>query len=278
MQNSKKFLSIPIAIALVLSGCAHEQKQVTKTVSPVAVKEVVKPVEANPPATAVAKPIIEQHALDRLKQMSDKLTAAKAFSYHANSLIEVQSETGQFITSFTDSEVTLQRPNKYRSTVSGDVPTIELYFDDNKLSALDVEKNLYAESSKPIASIDEMLALLITKIKMNFPSADITNSNPYGVMTKNLTDAIVLGDSMVNGVLCEHFAYREPAIDWEIWIEKGDNALPRRLAMTYKQAEKTPSFLDEYADWNLNPKLKASTFEFKAPKDAKQIKFGTDHE
>jgi hypothetical protein len=67
----------------------------------------------------------------------------------------------------------------------------------------------------------------------------------------------------------------EPAINWEIWIEKGKNALPLRLAMTYKQAQNFPRFMVEYKDWNLNPKLKASTFVFKSPADSKQIEFAT---
>jgi hypothetical protein len=92
-------------------------------------------------------------------------------------------------------------------------------------------------------------------------------------MTKNLTHAIVVGDSMVNDVPCEHFAYMEPTINWEIWIEKGKNALPLRMAMTYKQAQNFPRFMIEYKNWNLSPKLKANTFAFKAPADAKQIDF-----
>jgi len=39
--------------------------------------------------------------------------------------------------------------------------------------------------------------------------------------------------------------------------------------------ESHPGFLVEFTDWKLNPKLKANTFEFKVPVDAKQIEFGT---
>jgi hypothetical protein len=92
-------------------------------------------------------------------------------------------------------------------------------------------------------------------------------------MTKNLTDATVIGESMINGVEVEHFAYREPTIDWEIWIAKGENALPMRLAVTYRQVERQPSFLVEFADWKLNPKLKANTFDFKVPANATQVEF-----
>jgi hypothetical protein len=180
--------------------------------------------------------------------------------------------TGQFLTFFVDTEVALQRPNKLRVNVFGDVPGFQFYFDGTKVSAFDPQKNVHSVS-EPIATIDEMLEFVTTKAHINFPSADFMYSDPYAVMTKNLTHAIVVGPSMVNGVPCEHFAYMEPSLNWEIWIENGKRALPLRLAMTYKQVPNFPRFMMEYKDWNLNPKLKADIFVFKAPANSKQIGF-----
>jgi hypothetical protein len=159
-----------------------------------------------------------------------------------------------------------------RVDVSGDVPGFQLYFDGAKLSAFDPQKNLHSVSD-PLATIDVMLDFVLTKAQINFPSADFMYSNPYAVMTKNLTHAIVVGPSMVNGVPCEHFAYMEPGLNWEIWIENGKRALPLRLAMTYKQVPNFPRFMVEYKDWNLNPKLNADLFVFKAPANSKVIEF-----
>ena len=206
--------------------------------------------------------------------MSEKLVSAKAFTFRSNSSMELQAVTGQFLTFFTESEVALQRPNKLRVNISGDVADLQLYFDGAKFSAFDLQKNLHAISD-PLTTIDEMLDFVMTKAQINFPSADLMYSNPYAIITKNLTHAIMVGPSMVNGVPCEHFAYMEPGINWEIWIENGKNALPLRLAMTYKQVPNFPRFLIEFADWNLNPKLSADIFVFKIPGNAKQIEFGS---
>lgn len=78
---------------------------------------------------------------------------------------------------------------------------------------------------------------------------------------------------MVNGVPCEHFAYMEPSMNFEVWIENGKKALPLRVAMTYKQAPNFPRFMIEYKDWKLNPKLKEEIFVFKAPVNAKRMAF-----
>ena len=277
-KNFRKMLSEHLllpAIVLVLSvpGCAHEEKKpVDVTAQPAAKTVQQQPAAQTENLAPPPAPIIDQYALDRLKQMSEKLASAKAFTVHANSFIEVQAVTGQFLTFFTDSEVALQRPNKLRVNVSGDVPGFQLYFDGTKLSAFDPQKKLHSVSD-PLATIDEMLDFVLTKAQINFPSADFMYSNPYAVMTKNLTHAIVVGPSMVNGVPCEHFAYMEPGLNWEIWTESGKNALPLRLAMTYKQVPNFPRFLVEYADWNLNPKLGKDIFVFKAPAGSKLIEF-----
>ncbi|MDO9214480.1 MAG: DUF2092 domain-containing protein [Methylococcales bacterium] len=276
MKSIKKISLLLAVTALTLQGCATAPEKKSVSTPP---KAVAKPVAlANQPKPAVpTKSVIQQYALDRLKQMSDKLVASNSFSYRSNSAIELESDTGQFVTFFTEAEVALQRPNKLHVEVFGDTPNLHLYFDGNKASAFDADNKLYAVST-PLSTIDETLNFIMTKAEINFPSADIMYSDPYAIMTKNLTDATVVGDSMIDGVEVEHFAYRDPAIDWEIWIAKGEKAVPMRLAMKYKQVERQPSFLVEFADWKLNPKLKAKMFEFKVPADAKQIEFGTYHE
>jgi hypothetical protein len=271
---STRILLAMIVLALSMQGCAHEEKTPVKVQDQAAIKTVEQPAAQSENPAPPPAPIIEKYALERLKQMSDKLTAAKAFTYHSNSFVEQQTVTGQFLTLFADADVALQRPDKLRINVSGDVGNFQLYFDGEKVSAFDPEKSLYAVSG-PLATIDEMLDFVMTKAQMNFPAADFMYSNPYAVMTKNLTHAIIVGPSMVNGVPCEHFAYMEPAINWEIWIENGKNALPLRLAMTYKQVPNFPRFLVEFSDWNLNPKLRSDIFMLKIPANAKKIEFGS---
>jgi hypothetical protein len=282
MQNEQKksgkissthMLLSAIILALSVQSCANQDKKpVNVPVQPVAKVEqqpAAQPVKPAPPPA----PVIEQYALDRLKQMSATLASAKAFTYHSKNFMEVRAAaTGQFLTFFVETKVALQRPNKLRVNVFGDVPSFQFYYDGSKFSAFDPQKNIHSVS-EPLATIDEMLDFVTTRAHINFPSADFMYSNPYVVMTKNLTHAIVVGPSMVNGVPCEHFAYMEPGINWEIWIENGKRALPLRLAMTYKQVPNFPRFMIEYKDWNLNPKLKADIFVFKAPANSKKIEF-----
>ena len=273
--KSKRTVLSVMVFAFVTQGCANQaiapNQESAAVTAPTEVPAKGAPQSfkpAPPPA-----PMVEQYALDRLKQMSDKLAATQAFTYRSSSSIEMSAVTGQFLTFFIDSEVALQRPNKLRVDLSGDLSTVQLYFDGANVSAFDPKNNLHADAHV-LATIDDVLDFVINKARINFPSGDFLYSNPYAVMSKDLTHAIIVGPSMVNGVPCEHFAYMNPSINWEVWVAKGTNALPMRLVMTYKKAPNFPRFLIEFADWNLNPKLNADTFVFKAPANAKQIEFG----
>jgi hypothetical protein len=215
---------------------------------------------------------MEQRALDRLQRMSATLGAAKAFTYRSRSTVEVPANTGQFVTLFATSDVALQRPNKLRVHVTGEVPNFEFYYNGINITAFAPKNQVYSVASAP-DTIDAMLKGVVDTTGIYFPSADVMYSDPYAILTKDLTSAFVVGPATVGGVPCEHLAFRGPGVNWEIWIETAKRALPRRLVVTYTEAQNFPRFLVEFADWNLKPKLAARQFEFKKPSNATQIEF-----
>ena len=224
------------------------------------------------PQTPAPAPIMEPRALDRLQRMSATLGAAKAFTYRSRSTVEVPAPTGQFVTLFATSDVALQRPNKLRVHVTGEVPPFDFYYDGTTIAAFAPQKQVYSVVSAP-ATIDAMVPFVMEKTGIQFPSADVMYRDPYAVLTKDLSSAFVVGPTTVDGAPCEHLAFMGPGVNWEIWIETGPRALPRRLAVTYTTVPNFPRFLVEFAAWNLQPKLAAGRFVFNKPRDAKQIEF-----
>src|SRR5271165_1924380 len=91
--------------------------------------------QGNPSSTSAPNPPVEQKALDQLKRMSTTLAAAKAFTFRTSSTVEVPAETGQFITLFATSEIALERPNKLRARVTGEVPNFEFAYDGSNIAA-----------------------------------------------------------------------------------------------------------------------------------------------
>jgi hypothetical protein len=224
------------------------------------------------PQTPAPAPIMEQRALDRLKRMSATLGAAKALTYRSRSTVEVPATTGQLITLFATSDVALQRPNKLRVHVTGEVPNFDFYFNGSTIAAFAPTNQVYSVASAP-DTIDAMLPFVMEKTGIQFPSADVMYSDPYPVLTKDLTSAFMVGPTTVDGAPCEHLGFMGPGVHWEIWIETGQRVLPRRLVVTYTTVQNFPRFLVEFSDWNLQPKLAAGRFVFNKPRHATQIEF-----
>jgi hypothetical protein len=83
-----------------------------------------------------------------------------------------------------------------------------------------------------------------------------------------------VGPSVVLGTTCEHYAFRQADIDWQIWIQKGANKLPRRLVITSRTDEARPQHTATYT-WNLAPSFNDETFAFHAPADAGKVVLGS---
>jgi hypothetical protein len=222
------------------------------------------------PSPKTAAPNLEQNALDQLKRMSATLGAARALTFRTSNTVEVPAKTGQFITLFASSEIALERPNKLRARVTGEVPNFDFTYDGSTIAAFAPNNNVYSVSKAP-GTIDAMLPFIEKETGIHFASADVLFSDPYTVLTKGLTSALVVGSDTVQGAPCEHLAFRAPGVNWEIWIESGARALPRRLVITYTNV--IPRFLVEFSRWNLHPWLSDGDFDFKKPAGAKEVAF-----
>ncbi|MFY9942197.1 MAG: DUF2092 domain-containing protein, partial [Desulfobacterales bacterium] len=69
----------------------------------------------------------------------------------------------------------------------------------------------------------------------------------------------------------DHLAVRSAEVDLQVWITQGDQPLPRRVVLTYKNAPGRPQFRADLSDWDLSPKLAADSFAFTPPAGAEQI-------
>ena len=88
--------------------------------------------------------------------------------------------------------------------------------------------------------------------------------------TAGITSAIDLGPSIVGGVTCTQYAFRQKDIDWQIWIQRGDFPLPLKLVITTTTDEARPQHSATYT-WNLAPSFNDAAFTFDPPADAQRV-------
>jgi hypothetical protein len=96
-------------------------------------------------------------------------------------------------------------------------------------------------------------------------------------LLQEVTKIGYIGTSKIDGVECDHLAVRQTEVDWQVWIEKDETPLPRKLVITTKTQPAQTQFMTKLR-WDLSPTIDDNLFSFTPPQDAVRIRFGRKHE
>jgi hypothetical protein len=78
---------------------------------------------------------------------------------------------------------------------------------------------------------------------------------PQGVAAMNA------GQDFIGKDLCDHYAIRQGALDWQIWITSGKQPLPRKIVITNRTDEARPQSVSVIT-WNLKPTFNDTIFTY----------------
>lgn len=215
---------------------------------------------------------IEPEALAILHHSTDYLASLKQFRFDADSSIEVVMSNGQKLELDHHVRLTVQRPSKLRAERVGEIISQTFTYDGNTLVVNMPKEGYYATADVP-PTLDAMLDFARDKLGVIAPGSDLIYGNAFERLTAGLTEAYVVGDAVVAGVRCDHLAFRNAEVDWQIFIEHGAKPLPRKLVITSKLLAQAPDFSVVLNKWDTAPKLNDAMFTFKPGKGAKQIEF-----
>ena len=215
---------------------------------------------------------VDPSATKILKKMTDYLGQLKAFSLDTDNIIEDVQGVDQKIQYDFTASVVIQRPNRLRAERTGDLFKQLLLYNGKSLTIYNPDDNYYAESAAP-DNIDDLLHFARETLDIVPPTGDIVFTDAYELLTANITSAKVIGKSLVDGVRCIHLAFTSHYVDWQIWIADGDQPLPYKYVLTTKDDPAYPQYIVFMSNWNTNPNVKDSLFDFNPPKEAKKIEF-----
>jgi hypothetical protein len=100
---------------------------------------------------------------------------------------------------------------------------------------------------------------------VGLPGTDLLLSDAFDVMMTSVLDGEHIGQGVIDGVECEHLAFRGPDTDWQIWIETGPKPVPRKYVITSKTLAGAPQYTLRIRDWITDAFTDADTFVFKPP-------------
>lgn len=227
---------------------------------------------ALPPAARAQPAGIDPQATRLLKASTDFLASQKRFYAETRSSLEVVLTSGQKIQFDHLARQSVQRPNKLRADRFGDLVKQSFYYDGKSLALFNPGENIYATVAAP-ATLEEMLDFARNKLDIVAPAGDLVYGNAYDILMTDVTQAFVVGKGVVEGVVCDHLAFRAPNVDWQIWIQEGKQPLVRKLVLTTRDQPAAPQFSIVVTKWNLKPTFTPQTFNFRPPAGATRVEF-----
>ena len=202
-----------------------------------------------------------------LKAMTDYTAAQKSISATFDSDIEVVTPELEKIQFTSSGKLQLTRPDKLRIRRTGGYADVELVYDGKTVSIYGNNAKAYAQAELA-GTIDQLVDLIQAKSGAAMPGTDLLLSNAYDEMMSNVIAAQHIGQGVIDGVECEHLAFRGVDTDWQIWIESGARPVPRKYVITSKTLTGGPQYTLRIKDWKTDAVADADAFLFKPPADA----------
>jgi hypothetical protein len=217
------------------------------------------------------KPRIEPKADEVLKKTCACLADLKQFGVKVEECFDEMSASGQKIQLSNRREVLVRRPNCLFARSEGDTTNRLFYYDGKAISLLDPKAKLYATNEAP-ETLDAMFDFLHEKLGFSLPTAELLFSDPYKVLMEQVEGGEYVGMHHVGEKKCHHLAFQQRQIDWQIWVDAGDQPLPLKLLLTYRRMAGEPQFTSLFV-WDVSAKVADDQFNFKPPSGAKKIAF-----
>jgi hypothetical protein len=205
-----------------------------------------------------------------LRATADYVSSQKVIELTFDSDIEVITPQMEKIQFTSSGEVLLSRPDKLRAHRLGGYADVSLYFDGKTASVYGKNINSYAQFDAP-GNVDQLIEALRAGHGVALPGADFLLSNPYEILVADVMEAKHIGRGVIDGVECEHLAFRNFDTDWQLWVDVGDKPIPRKVVITSKTLNSAPQYTFRVKSWKSGSEPAADAFKFVPPAGAEKI-------
>jgi hypothetical protein len=225
----------------------------------------------SPAAGAAAKDasLVDSASIQALKDMGAYLQTLKRFQVSTELTGERVLTDGQKLQHEATAELSIERPNKLRAMLHSARAQRELIYDGKMLTLYSPAQKYYSK-----VEVNDNLGEFVARVRQRYavevPLSDLFAWGTPAAPVDKMESAMNAGQDFIDNDLCDHYAFRQGNIDWQIWITTGAKPLPRKLVVTNRADEARPQSVS-IISWNLKPAFTASTFTFTAPKGATAI-------
>lgn len=215
---------------------------------------------------------IAPNAMAVIRQTCDHLKSLKQFSFRAEVTNDEVYYEGKKLQYGLDMQTFVRRPDRLRVNAEGDLVNKEFFFNGKTITLYDKTDKVYASMEVP-PTIEEALDKAHKDFGLKVALTDLASPLLWEHISKRFEHSLYVGMHKVRGIRCHHLAFDREEVELQIWVNAGDNPLPRKIIFTLKKLEGSPQWTAYLSDWSSSLSLGDGLFNFVVPPGVKKIKF-----
>ena len=226
---------------------------------------------APPAQPSSAARSVDPAAVKALSDMSAYLQTLSSFELTSKTSLDLVTRDDEKIQLDGVGTYKVRKPNAFVIDIASDDWNRRYIYDGRQFTLFAPKLGYFAQVPAP-GSIRETISEVESRFGISLPLDDLFRwSEPGGARADLLQSGFLVGVETIDGVKTNHYAFRENKIDWQIWIQQGDQPLPRKLVIIDRRDPTAPAYAARLS-WTLNPALGDDVFAFQPPQDAKRIR------
>ena len=152
---------------------------------------------------------VDPDSLSELVESLEFLSKAGSFSFTAEVEYDALQGNGERIEFGGVNKIAVVRPDKLHAEITERDGTKKMYVLDGKdIYYADLEQNVYASVPRP-GNINQAVDYLTEDLQMPLPLGQLISSDVSGMVKKEIYAGGFVEQSTINGVLCDHLAFRQ---------------------------------------------------------------------
>jgi hypothetical protein len=233
----------------------------------------VGPAQAQAKKPAAEAVVRESEAIEALNKMGAYLRTLKEFEVTSNATIDEVTDDGQKIQFDGTTHYLVRRPTAFKIEMRTDRKVRDVYFKDGDFALVAPRMKVYAQA-KMAGTIRAALEEIDNKYGIELPLEDLFEWGETETRPADLQRAFKVGYAMIGGKETDQYAFRRGDLDFQIWIQRGEQPLPLKYVITTRSEPSQPQFV-ALMSWNVNPSLTDAQFVYTPGADDNRIIIAT---
>lgn len=204
--------------------------------------------------------VLNPQVVNKVIDMGSYLRSLPAFEVRADVSRDTVLDTGQKIKIQSRNTLVVQGRDRFYARAEGDTRTLEYYYNGKQLTQYSPYLKFYTTVAAP-STVAETLHQIEQYYGVQVPMEDLFLFGSDQAQIDALESAVYVGPSVINGTLCDHLAFRQQHMDWQLWITRAEKPLPCQLVITTTDDDSFPEYSAVYT-WHLKPTASPKTFSF----------------